>query len=133
MKTDDNFFITIAGLPKESGKRAILELAIKHQQSPFDIFDYENDNISYDYYLNIDEEQSGKSTFMYLNETFSEEETDYLGNKCTVFETSFVYAKSVPFKLNLTDEYIMLLLGYELETNMGASFTDPRERSKQNV
>ena len=133
LKTDDNFFITVAGLPKESGKRAILELAVKYQQSPYDIFDFENEDISSDYYLDISENNSGKSTFMYLNETFSEEETDYLGNKCTVFETSFVYVKAIPFKLNLTDEYIALLLGYELETNMGASFTDPRERSKRNA
>lgn len=109
MKTDYNFFITVAGLSKTAGKASIIKQAIKYNCSPFDIFDFQNTDISSDYTLTVSKEESEKSSFTYHNETFSEYTTDYLGNKMKVEEKSFVHAAPIEFTLNLSNDYKILL------------------------
>lgn len=127
LETDENFFITIAGLPKVSGKEAILKLAEEHNVSPFDIFSFEDSEISDSYCMEIKPEYAGKSVFSYHNETFDEIEKDYLGNECEVYETSFVHVEPTGFTLGTTEEFLSLLRLVTVETNMGGVFTDPRK------
>lgn len=127
LETEDNFFITIAGLPKVAGKAAILKMAKEYDVSPFDIFSFEDNEISDNYCMEITPEDAGKSIFSYHNETFDEMETDYLGNECEVYETSFVHVEPTGFTLGTTDEFLALLKLATLETNMGGVFTDPRK------
>ena len=128
MKVHNNFFITVAGLPKDKGRLVILSLARIYKQSPFDIFDYENSKISDNYTLTFDKKRSGKQIFSYQNETFWSEETDYLGNTCEVYETSYVYVEPTEFTLGITEEYMTLLSSViHVGTKMGGTFTDPRK------
>ena len=126
LKTNDNFFITVAGLGKEAGKEAILKLAQKYNQSPFDIFSYDNPQISDDYHLKISENESNKQCFSYQNETFSEKETDYLGNTQIVCESSYVYNENIPFEFNSTEEYLALLGIRKVELKSGGTFSSSR-------
>lgn len=126
LNTDDNFFITIAGLPKISGKEAILKIADEYNVSPFDVFDYENNELGNNYIMKIPKELSGKNVFSYHNETFDEIETDYLGNECEVYETSFVHVSPTEFTLGLED-YMSFLKIAQVSTNMGGVFSDPRK------
>jgi hypothetical protein len=127
LETDENFFITIAGLPKDTGKEAILKLAEKHNVSPFDIFSFEDSEISDSYCMKITPDLAGKNVFSYHNETFDEIEKDYLGNECEVYETSFVHVEPTGFTLGTTEEFLSLLRLVTVETNMGGVFTDPRK------
>lgn len=126
-KTDVNFFITVAGLGKEDGKRAILALAEKRDVSPYDIFSYIPDDP-----IVISEEQSGKQCFTYLKEPFSEYVTDYLGNVSLVTERSYVNSEAVAFefKTETIEEYLMLIGVLNAETNMGGHFKQSRLRRK---
>ncbi|MBR5786926.1 MAG: hypothetical protein IKY41_09555 [Clostridia bacterium] len=116
-----NFFITVAGLPKSSGKEAIIKRALEKKISPFDIFDYELENEE-NYTLTINEEETQKITISYHNEPFSEYVEDYQGNSMKVHETSFAFSEKVPFAFNATDDYLMLLGILEASTNIGGSF-----------
>ena len=132
LKTNDNFFITVAGLGKDAGKQAILRKAYKYHQSPYDIFAYENDEISSTYQLEISEEESGKMCFSYQNETFSAEVMDYKGNISRVYESSYVYSEHIPFKFNATDEFLSLLKLYSFEMKKGGTFNQLKLKLKEN-
>lgn len=107
--TDVNFFITVAGLSKTAGKNALVKQALQYNVSPFDLFDYENKSIRENYYMEIPKEESDKSAFTYHSEPFKELAVDYLGNKCTVEEQSFVHAAPIAFTLSVTEQYKILL------------------------
>lgn len=109
MKTDYNFFITVAGLSKSAGKASLIKQAIKYNVSPFDLFDFENTDISPNYSMTISKEESEKSAFTYHSEEFSEYTTDYLGNKMKVEERSFVHAAPIEFTLSISEDYKLLL------------------------
>lgn len=121
LKTDDNFFITVAGLPKDTGKAAILKIARKKDMSPFDVFSYDIPTEE-NYTLKISSDETGKNTLSYHNETFSECVTDYLGNTMKVYETSFAYMEKVPFVFNCTEEYLQLLGLIEHSLNVGGTY-----------
>ena len=107
--TDYNFFITVAGLSKESGKNSLIKQSLKYNVSPFDLFDFENTNISNNYCMEVPPEDSGKSAFSYHSTAFKELAVDYLGNKCTVEESSFVHAEPIAFSLSIAEQYKLLL------------------------
>lgn len=126
---EENFFITVAGLPKKSGKEAIIKRAIERKVSPFDIFAYEMDDVE-NYLLTIPSEETQKITISYHNETFSEEMTDYQGNTMYVRETSFAFSEKVPFAFNTTDDYLNLLGLLDVALTVGGSFKSSRIRRK---
>ena len=109
MKTEYNFFITVAGLSKSAGKASLIKQAKKYNVSPFDLFDFENTNISANYSMTISKEESEKSAFTYHSEEFSEYTTDYLGNRMKVEEKSFVHAAPIEFTLSISEDYKLLL------------------------
>ena len=122
-----NFFITVAGLAKKNGKRAILALAEKENKSPFDVFSYIPDNP-----VIISKEESGKMCFTYLSKPFTAEVTDYLGNKTIVHEMSYVNSEPIPFefKTETIEDYLTLIGVLNSETNMGGHFKQSRLRRK---
>lgn len=109
MKTEYNFFITVAGLSKSAGKTSLIKQAKKYNVSPFDLFDFENTDISPSYSMTISKEESEKSAFTYHSEEFSEFTTDYLGNRMKVEEKSFVHAAPIEFTLSISEDYKLLL------------------------
>lgn len=133
LQTDTNFFITVAGLGKEVGKNAILKLAQKHNQSPYDIFSYDNPEISLDYHLKIDKDESNKMSFYYSKpeNAFEDEEMDYLGNKTTIRETSFIHAENIEFNFGTTDEYLSLLGIFKVDTKRSGTFDVNRLKLKE--
>lgn len=124
-KDEYNFFITVAGLPKEAGKNAIIKRALERDKSPFDIFSYDLEDEE-NYTLLISENETNKITISYHNEPFSEEVEDYQGNHMKVFETSYAFSEKVPFAFNATDDYLMLLGKLSVSTNVGGSFNPLR-------
>lgn len=121
LKTNDNFFITVAGLPKETGKTAILKIANEKNMSPFDIFSYDIPSEE-NYTLVIDCDDTGKNTLSYHNEEFTEYATDYLGNISKIHETSFAYMEKTQFAFNSTAEYMQLLGLIDYTLNAGGTF-----------
>lgn len=131
MKTDYNFFITVAGLSKTAGKNALIKQSLKYNVSPFDLFDYENTDISENYCLTINKEDSDKSAFSYHNDTFREYTTDYLGNRMLVEEKSFVYATPIEFTLNISNDYKMLLGMIRNSTPSGGMCTNATQKMRK--
>ena len=109
LKTNVNFFITVAGLSKDAGKQAILNIAKKYDLSPYDVFAYDCKEISSNYVLTITEDESDKQCFSYISQPFKLEVIDYQGNKSVVSETSYVNSENIPFAFNSVDEYLQLL------------------------
>lgn len=126
LKTEYNFFITVAGLSKENGRQAIIKKAINENKSPFDIFSYQEGEE-----LCISSDETGKSSFSYQIGTFSCKVTDYLGNSMIVTEYSYVNAESIPFEFNYTDDYAELLGLKSTYTNMTGSFHESRMRIRR--
>lgn len=117
--TEYNFFITVAGLSKEQGKLSLIRQSLKYGVSPFDLFDFENTNISANYSLEIPSDESGKSAFSYHTTPFKEIVTDYLGNRCTIEEESYVHAEPITFSLSVSEQYKMLLKAVKLDIATG--------------
>ena len=59
--------------------------------------------------MEVPPEDSGKSAFSYHSTAFKELAVDYLGNKCTVEESSFVHAEPIAFSLSIAEQYKLLL------------------------
>lgn len=129
--TNNNFFITIAGLPKTNGKNAIVKQARKYNVSPFDLFDFENTDISDNYCLEISSSESGKSAFTYHSKHFKETTTDYLGNSCTVEESSFIHAENIPFTLNISEQYELLLRLTKIDNVNGGQCTSDNTKLRR--
>ena len=117
LKTDYNFFITVSGISKTSGKEFLINKSIEYNVSPFDLFDYETVVDGYEF--RIPAEESEKSAFSYFTEMFNETVTDYLGNTGTVSETSYVNAEPVEFSISVSDAYRKLLGSIKTTTITG--------------
>ena len=91
---------TVAGISKENIKKALEEDAEEYGTSPFVLF---SDNYE------VDAERSGKLCHTYCDDEYTFEVTDYLGNTETVTSECGVHLGKIPFKLNMTEEYLLLM------------------------
>lgn len=89
--------ITVSGVNKTTAVPYILSECKLNEKDPFDFF---TDGM----YFPAD--NSGKKTHTYIDDSFSEYITDYLGNTTLVSEKSSVHLENSPYELSLNDEYV---------------------------
>ena len=125
LKTNDNFFTTVAGVSKKALKNYIIKLANDSNLSPFDIFGYELYK-NKEHYLVVPKEYSEKLTSHYSEQGFKTLLTDYQGITVGVSETSFICLEKIPFELKLSNDFSDFLEFMFTEKEGGGSFNEKR-------
>ena len=95
---DFKLSFTVAGCSKV---KAIPYLQNKYGK--YKAFDYFEDN------MYIPPEHTGKMTHTYIDEGFTEELTDYLGNTTCVEEKSYIHLEPCEFSLSISKEFLAYL------------------------
>ena len=107
-KNDNNFEITVAGLPKNA-INYIVEYAKEKNKDVFDVFTN---------YMYIPSDKTGKKTHTYIDNEYLVNITDYQGKNKNVLCKSGVHLTNCDFTLLLGDMYIDYLLNYNKHFEM---------------
>ena len=95
MKTGD-IKMTVAGLPKKSGKSYL-----KKYKNPFQIFTKD---------MTVPVTEAGKQTATYIDYEIEGDITDYLGNRGHYHELSCIHLEATSYSLSLAGDYVNYLL-----------------------
>lgn len=111
-KYNDEYNITVAGLPKKTIKY-LFELAEQKNKDIFDIFDNN---------LYIPSEKSNKNVLTYIDNEIQGTVIDYKGKPLDYYEKSAIHIDKTDFSMNVSINYIEFLLKYVKEiTNSGVN------------
>lgn len=97
---EDEISLTVSGIDK---KEAIPYLKDKYKNFD-DIFDAFKEG------LVIPAEHTGKRTHTYLDDEYSGEVIDYLGNKASYNEKSSIHLEGSEYNLSISDDYVSIIL-----------------------
>ena len=100
MYYDDDLHITVAGLGKKQGKKYILNKCKNDIKKCFEFF---NNN------MYVDENNTGKKTHTYIDQTLELDVIDYTGIKKHVKVASGIYLGGCEFTMSMSDKYLEYL------------------------
>lgn len=98
-KDNGELAITVCGLSKKAGKNYIAS-----QQDPFNFFNCG---------MYVSRDNTGKMTHTYIDNTIEGVLTDYLGNKASYKEYSYIHLEKTDYILSLTSMYIDYFRGVQ--------------------
>lgn len=98
--TGEKIILTVAGVNKKTANKYLL-----------DTFGTDGIFKAFNDLMYIPKEHTGKLTHTYIDEEIELLVTDYLGNKCKVYEKSYTHLEKADFTLSITSQYLDFMKG----------------------